>query len=106
MNKLNATVVSGVVFLFLLAGRLPAGNLKFQAHLLSTENSGTWAQTGVADIDNDGRLDFVAGNYGGIFADFDGDGDIDIVSKCWCNRTTFVLLENKHDPRKATPKEK
>jgi hypothetical protein len=67
MNKRNVAIASGVVFLFLLVGRLAAGDLKFQAHLLFTENSGTWAQTGVADIDNDGRLDFVAGNYGGIY---------------------------------------
>jgi hypothetical protein len=40
---------------------------QFQPHVLFTEHSGTWAQTGVADIDKDGRLDFIAGNYQGIY---------------------------------------
>jgi len=35
-----------------------------------------------------------------IYADFDGDGDIDLVSKCWGKPTTFVLLENRLSPRK------
>ena len=35
-----------------------------------------------------------------VYADFDGDGDIDLVSKCWRKPATFVLLENKLDPRK------
>jgi hypothetical protein len=33
------------------------------ARIPATETSGNWGQTGVADIDNDGRLDFLAGNY-------------------------------------------
>jgi hypothetical protein len=56
-----------IVLLSFMAVHLCAGELKFQAHVLFTENSGTWAQTGVADIDRDGRLDFIAGNYGGIY---------------------------------------
>lgn len=62
-------------------------------------------------FENDGEGNFkkheVYKGYGGhetIFADFDADGDIDIVSKCWCKPTTFVLLENKLDPpQDATP---
>src|SRR5512137_877843 len=57
----------GMVLLILTLGQLRAGELKFQPHNLFTEKSGTWAQTGVADIDKDGRLDFIAGNYGGIY---------------------------------------
>jgi hypothetical protein len=58
----------------------PTGKVFPAARL--TEKSGNWAQTGVADIDKDGRLD-----------------SIDIVSKCWGNPTTFVLLENVLDPK-------
>jgi hypothetical protein len=35
-----------------------------------------------------------------VYGDFDSDGDIDIVSKCWCGNATIVLLENKTDPPK------
>jgi hypothetical protein len=49
------------------ASALGDDRLKFQPHVLFTENSGNWAQTGVADIDKDGRLDFIAGNYEGIY---------------------------------------
>jgi len=35
-----------------------------------------------------------------LFADFDGDGDIDMLSKCWGDPTTFVLLENGLKSRK------
>jgi hypothetical protein len=35
-----------------------------------------------------------------VFGDFDGDDDVDMVSKCWCGGATFVLLENKSDPSK------
>jgi len=62
MNIINVLIPSLV-----LAGNLLAEKLQFEAHVLFTENSGNWGQTGVADIDKDGRLDFVAGNYGGIY---------------------------------------
>ena len=65
MNKFLITTVSMIVFL--LSGSLFAGELEFQAHVLFTEKSGNWGQTGVADVDKDGRLDFVAGNYDGIY---------------------------------------
>jgi len=59
--------VIAMIVLTLLAGSLHAGQLEFKAHVLFTENSGSWAQMGVADIDKDGKLDFVAGNYSGIY---------------------------------------
>ena len=40
MNKFFITPVSMIVFL--LAGSLYAGELEFQAHVLSTEKSGNW----------------------------------------------------------------
>ena len=64
---MHITTIIAVLFPALLTGSLDAGQLEFEAHVLFTENSGTWAQTGAADIDKDGRLDFVAGNYGGIY---------------------------------------
>ena len=65
MNRLLGTTVG--IITCLLAGSLFAGTLEFKAHVLFTEESGNWAQTGVADIDKDGRLDFVCGNYDGIY---------------------------------------
>jgi hypothetical protein len=56
-------------------------------------------------FENDGKGNFtqhiVYKGFGGhetIFADFDGDKDIDMVSKCWCKGGAVILLENKLDP--------
>jgi hypothetical protein len=38
-----------------------------------------------------------SGAHESIYADMDADGDIDIISKCWCGGPTFVLMENKSD---------
>jgi hypothetical protein len=38
-----------------------------------------------------------SGAHESIYADMDADGDIDIISKCWCSGPTFVLMENKSD---------
>jgi hypothetical protein len=71
------------------ASALGDDRLKFQPHVLFTENSGNWAQTGVADIDKDGRLDFIAGNYEGIY--------------WWENPGTLSGQWKKHTIAKGSP---
>ena len=67
---LTSVVVSWLAMAVLppIARMAGAGErLKFQPQVLFTEKSGNWGQTGVADVDKDGRLDFIAGNYQGIY---------------------------------------
>jgi hypothetical protein len=65
--KNTIAVYKAVAVIAVLICLVSAGTLEFDSHVLFTENSGSWAQTGVADFDNDGKLDFAAGNRGGIY---------------------------------------
>lgn len=64
----GVSIARGIVAVQIITASVLGGHWpQFQPHVLFTEQSGNWGQTGVADINKDGRLDYIAGNYEGIY---------------------------------------